>query len=175
MHTEPKLTDEQWDLVAPILSKPRRETRGRKRRSDKALFEAALYFIANSNVSWRSLPIDTYPPYQSCFRQFKEWDSRYVIVPAIEALAKDLEERGGISLRECFMDELFEEETLTEPIIILDMGPMYIGGQPERSWQVVTKEFFTSNRVWCILYGSQSEWIRERTPNNLLHRIKFTL
>lgn len=167
-----KLTDEQWSVVNPILRKVTRETRGRKRNNDKSLFEAALYYLGNSGTSWRELSWNDYPPHQSCFRRFKEWDSRGLIVQAIVTLAKDLEERGEVPLRDCFKDFLFEDGIPSEPMIVIEGGILYLDEPPARPWEVATKEYFESRQIWMILYYCQSEWIRARIPANLLQRIK---
>lgn len=170
-----KLSDEQWSLVAPILSlSPRLETRGRPRRSDREVFEAALRLV-KSWGSWRDISSNL-APYQTVFRRVKEWEDRGVLAPAVEALARDMEERGKISLRSCFMDHAFTDIDGKSPrtyIISIEDGPLYIGDPPEKSWQEMTQGFFQEPRVWRYLRACPSPWIHERLPQDLSKRLKF--
>lgn len=172
MSYELRLTDEQWSVVKPILTKQKRETRGRKRRGDKELFEAALYKFVNRGASWRDLPAKGYPPHQSCYRQFFEWDQRKVLIPAIEALAIDLEERGGVPISSCFMNELFAAHPPGVEIFIMNDDPIWLCDPPPKPWCEATKEYFESPMAWVMFYNSQDEWIRSRIPHDLLDRIK---
>lgn len=172
MSYELRLTDEQWSVVEPILTKTKRETRGRKRRGDKELFEAALYKFANRGASWRDLPSHGYPPHQSCYRQFLEWNERGVLLPAIEAIAVDLEKRGGIPISSLFMDNLFDEHPAGVPILIVDGSPIWIGDPPPKPWREATKEYFESPMAWVLFYNTRSDWVRSRIPSNLRERIQ---
>lgn len=172
MNCKLRLTDEQWAVVEPILTKPKRETRGRKRRGDKELFEAALYKFANRYTPWRDLPAYGYPPHQSCHRQFLEWDERKVLIPAIEALAVDLEERGGVPISSCFMDDLFATHPPGKEIFIVDDSTIWLNDPPQKPWREATKAYFESPMAWLIFYNSHNEWIRSRLPHDLLDRIK---
>jgi hypothetical protein len=41
--------------------------------------------------------------YQTCHRRFQQWVQDGTIERALQALAEDLRERGGIDIREAFM------------------------------------------------------------------------
>ena len=47
------------------------------------------------------------PPYQTSLRRFQRWVRDGMLRSALEALAEDLEERGGLGLSECFIDATF--------------------------------------------------------------------
>jgi hypothetical protein len=48
-----------------------------------------------------------YPPYQTRHRRFQQWVRSGVLDDVLQALARDLEERGKIDLSECFIDGTF--------------------------------------------------------------------
>lgn len=70
------------------------------------VFLEGILWIVKTGVRWRDLPKE-YPPYQTCHRRFQAWLESGVFDRVIEALAKDLQDRGGIDLSECFIDGTF--------------------------------------------------------------------
>jgi transposase len=54
-------------------------------------------WVVKTGASWRDLPKD-YPQYQTCRRRFQQWVEEGVFGKIIEALAKNLQERGGIDV-----------------------------------------------------------------------------
>jgi transposase len=50
---------------------------------------------------------DRYPPYQTCHRRFQRWVREGALERVLEALARDLKERGKLDLSECFIDGTF--------------------------------------------------------------------
>ena len=67
------LTDEQWELIAPLLPEGRRrkDNRGRPWASNRACFEGILW-ILQTGAAWRFLP-DEYPAPATCWRRLKQW------------------------------------------------------------------------------------------------------
>src|SRR6266705_7174857 len=63
------LTDEQWELVEPMLPPPRRrrDNRGRPWASNRACFEGILW-ILQTGAAWRFLP-DEFPSPSTCWRR----------------------------------------------------------------------------------------------------------
>ena len=47
------------------------------------------------------------PPYQTCHRRFQRWVRDGTFERVLEALARDLKERGKLDLSECFIDGTF--------------------------------------------------------------------
>ena len=39
------ISDEKWAIIGPMLVKPRTETRGRKRKDDRLMFNAILWLM----------------------------------------------------------------------------------------------------------------------------------
>ncbi len=99
-----ELSDEQWHLLEPLLPQPE-VVRGRPRRDDREVFNGILW-ILRSGARWYDLP-PRFPPYQTCHRRFQQWVRDGTLRLMLEALAKDLKERGGLELSECFIDGTF--------------------------------------------------------------------
>jgi len=102
-----ELSDEQWAVLSPLFPEPRRrpDGRGRPRRATREVLNGILW-ILRSGARWQDLP-DRFPPYQTCHRRFQEWTRSGMIRQALEALARDLLERGRFDLSECYIDATF--------------------------------------------------------------------
>ncbi len=89
------LTDEQWAVVQPLIGKPprREDGRGRPWRDSREVLNGVLW-ILRTGAPWKDLP-DRYPPYQTCHRRLQAWVRNGTIRRVLEALAKDLKDRGG--------------------------------------------------------------------------------
>ena len=101
-----ELTDEQWELIEPILRPARREdNRGRPWHETRAVLNGVLW-ILGSGAQWAEMP-DKYPPYQTCHRRFQQWVREGRFVEVLRLLAKHLHERGKLNLDEAFVDATF--------------------------------------------------------------------
>ena len=100
-------TEEQWEILEPLIpSPPRREDgRGRPWRDPRDVLNGILW-ILRTGAPWKDLP-ERYPPYQTCHRRFQKWIEEGVLGTVLEALGEDLEERGEIDLSECYIDGTF--------------------------------------------------------------------
>jgi hypothetical protein len=99
-----------------------------------------------------------------------------VITQVLETLARDMEERGGIRLRECFLDKVFAKIEGKDPrryFIQFEDSSFYLDSPPERPWQENTRRFFEEPKVWRFLRACPSTWIQERLPPNLSERLRF--
>ncbi len=101
------LTDEQWEILEPLIPKPprREDGRGRPWKDPRDVLNGILW-ILRTGAPWKDLP-ERYPPYQTCHRRFQKWIGEGVLGSVLEALALDLEERGQIDLSECYIDATF--------------------------------------------------------------------
>ena len=101
------LTDEQWEVLEPLIPAPPRrgDGRGRPWRDPRDVLNGILW-ILRTGAPWKDLP-ERYPPYQTCHRRFQKWIEEGVLSAILEALAEDLEERGEIDLSECYIDGTF--------------------------------------------------------------------
>jgi transposase len=103
-----ELTDEQWAILEPLIPKPTRRSDGRGRppvHGDRAAINGILW-VLRTGAAWADLP-DRFPSGSTCFRRFSRWMHQGVLQAILEALARDLEERGKIDLSECFIDGTF--------------------------------------------------------------------
>jgi transposase len=101
------LKDEQWAVVEPLLPKVKRRAdgKGRPRVDDRAILNGILW-VLRTGAPWHDMP-NRYPPYQTCHRRFQEWVEKGVFEELLRALVKDVKERGGLDLTECFIDGSF--------------------------------------------------------------------
>ncbi len=102
-----ELTDEQWQVLEPLIPEPirREDGKGRPRREPRAVLEG-ICWILRTGAQWADLP-ERYPPYQTCHRRFQEWERNGVLWQILKSLAQDLEQRGELDLSECFIDGTF--------------------------------------------------------------------
>jgi len=102
-----ELTDEQWAIIEPLIPPPprREDGRGRPWKDTREVLNGILW-ILRSGARWQDLP-ERFPPYQTCHRRFQQWSRDGTLRKVLEALARDLEERGEIDLSECFIDSTF--------------------------------------------------------------------
>jgi transposase len=102
-----ELTNEQWNRIEPIVlsAKPSKDPRGRKERDPREVLNGILW-ILRTGAPWKDLP-PRYPPYQTCHRRFQQWVRSGVLRRIAQELAEDLSERGGIDIREAFIDGTF--------------------------------------------------------------------
>jgi transposase len=147
------LTDEQWAVIEPLIPKTRvrPDGRGRPRKSDRDVMNGILW-ILRSGARWHDM-LDRFPPYQTCHRRFQEWTRSGVIRRILEALARDLHERGGFDLSECYIDATF---------MIAKKGASGLekpsGARVRSSWQWQTALVFLSPFTLRLLRRTKSPW-----------------
>ena len=140
------LTDEQWTVVRPLIPKPsaRADRRGRPRIDDRQILNGILW-IMRTGAQWKDMP-ERYPSYQTCHRRFQEWVGLGVFEDMLRALVKDVKERGGLDLTECFIDGTF---------VIAKRGAKGwekpSGAKVQRSWQWQTALVFLSPYPLAVL------------------------
>ena len=101
-----ELTEEQWQVVEPVL-RPRRRADGRGRpwHDTRAVLHGVLWVLV-TGAQWRELP-EKYPPFQTCHRRFQQWVRGGKLEEALRRLARHLHERGQLNLEEAFVDATF--------------------------------------------------------------------
>ena len=102
-----ELTNEQWNRIEPIIvaTTPKKDPRGRKQRDPRKVMNGILW-ILRTGAPWKDLP-PRYPPYQTCHRRFQQWVRQGTFQLIAQELVQDLYERGGIDIREAFIDGTF--------------------------------------------------------------------
>jgi transposase len=101
------LTEVQWKVVEPYFgsAKVREDGKGRPWTDARDVLNGILW-VLRTGAPWNDLP-NRYPSYQTCHRRFQAWEKEGVMVQVLQALARDLEERGEIDMSECFIDGTF--------------------------------------------------------------------
>ena len=101
-----ELTDEQWEVVEPVLRPQRRsDKRGRPWHDTRAVLHGVLW-VLGTGAQWRELP-GRYPPFQTCHRRFQQWVRSGKLEEALRRLARQLHERGQLNIEEAFVDATF--------------------------------------------------------------------
>lgn len=101
------LSDEQWELIEPLLPKPklRRDKRGRPPSPNRACFEGILW-VLQTGAAWRFLP-EEFPSPSTCWRRLQRWQEEDVWLDAWRALLGVLDEAGLLRWDESFLDGSF--------------------------------------------------------------------
>ncbi|MBK6768757.1 MAG: transposase [Ardenticatenales bacterium] len=82
-----KLTDEEWQLIEPLLAQKQHPHKsGRHRRDDREIFSAIIW-VLDTKTSWRRLP-QSFPPYPTCHRRYLEWEHDGKLIRARDKLRR---------------------------------------------------------------------------------------
>ncbi|MDQ5809424.1 MAG: IS5 family transposase [Actinomycetota bacterium] len=101
------LTDEQWEILEPLIPHPPRRADGKGRPWwDPRDVLNGILWVLRTVAPWRDLP-ERYPPYQTSQRRFQRWNEVGVLDEVLRALTEDLKDRDGLDLSECFVDGTF--------------------------------------------------------------------
>jgi transposase len=102
-----ELTEKQWSRLEQIIlqSVPKKDSRGRKPRDPREVLNGILWAL-RTGAPRKDLP-DRCPPRQTCHRRFQQWVNAGIFRRIVEGLAADLQERGGLDIREAFIDGSF--------------------------------------------------------------------
>ena len=102
-----RLNDKRWEKIEHLVPDGivRSDGKGRPWKDKRDVLEGILW-VVKTGARWKDLPKE-YPPYQTCHRRFQQWVEEGVFDKIIEQLARDLQQRGGIDMSECFIDGTF--------------------------------------------------------------------
>ena len=101
------LTEEQWKVIKEFIPQDAMREDGRGRPwSDRRKAVNGILWILRTGAPWQDLP-ERYGAYQTVHRRFQSWRKQGVIDAVLRGLARDLHERGGLDLSECFLDGSF--------------------------------------------------------------------
>ncbi len=89
-----ELTDEQWELVRPVLPPPREGGRGRKPVDPRRMLNGIMW-ILRTGAPWRDLP-ERLGPWQTVYHYFNEWRKQGLYDRMLEALQMRLDANGQI-------------------------------------------------------------------------------
>jgi len=88
-----EVSDEQWELVGPLIAVKPAET-GRPRRDGREMLNGVLW-ILRTGAPWRDLP-ERYGPWQSVYEYFTTWRADGTYDRVLEALQIRLDREGKI-------------------------------------------------------------------------------
>ena len=71
-----------------------------------------ILWILRTGAPWQDLP-ERYGAYQTVHRRFQRWRKQGVVEAVLRGFARDLHERGGLDLSECFLDGTKRQDTLS--------------------------------------------------------------
>ena len=88
-----ELTDEQWELVSPLM--PPRQAKTGRRPKDPRLMLNGIFWILGTGAAWRDLP-ERFGSCKTVHRYFTQWRRRGVFAKMVEALQIKLDAQGQI-------------------------------------------------------------------------------
>ena len=86
------LTDEQWQLIEPLLPPP--ATAGRREKHPRREIVNAILYMVRTGCAWRLLPRE-FPPWQTVFWYFKRWRADGSLDRLHDALRDQLRDADG--------------------------------------------------------------------------------
>jgi transposase len=98
------LTEEQWRLIQPLIEPhlPHPGARGRPPIDERRVLEGIFWKLSN-NAPWYGMP-PAYPPYQTCYRRYRQWQRLGVLDAIFQTLYQDLLVRGGVDLEQALQN-----------------------------------------------------------------------
>jgi transposase len=141
-----ELTNAQWTPIELLVTSPtpKKDGRGRPARDPREVLDGILW-ILRTGAPWKDMP-QRYPPYQTCHRRFQQWIRQGIFKGIVHELAEDLYKRGGIDIREAFIDGTFAP---AKKGVLLSARQS--AAKAPRSWQLQTLLVFLSPLTWRVL------------------------
>jgi transposase len=102
-HYQTNVTDEQWDLIFPLL--PPQPARGRKRRNDRQTINAILYLM-RVGCRWCDLPPDLGDD-STAHRWLVRWQEDGTWEKSWLTLLSTLDAQGKLDWAQAFLDGSF--------------------------------------------------------------------
>jgi len=130
------LTDIQWSRLSSTFEVPQQGP-GRRRQDPRPIMNGILW-VLRTGAPWKDIP-GRYPPYQTCHRRYQEWVRQGLFKNVLKILAEDLQERGEIDVKECFIDGSFAPSKKGVQVLA-----KLSGARGARSWQLQTLLVFQS-------------------------------
>ena len=163
------LTTVQWEKIVDLFQRPKYlDNRGPKRKDPRPIFEGVLW-ILRTGAQWNELP-RKYGAYQTVHRRYQEWIEHGVLETALRRIAEDMEERGRLSLTECFIDGTFASAK---------KGVLGLALRNEervaKSWLSQTSALFQSPSLWVLLLQAKTPWWRRRLTPAIRKQLQHSL
>ena len=97
------LTNEQWELMVPLLPKTRPSGgRGRPPLDQRRILDGILWKL-RSGLSWRELP-PQYGSHEACFLYYNRWKHSGLLNKITSTLINDVETRGRFDIKTAVKD-----------------------------------------------------------------------
>jgi transposase len=87
------LTDEQWQLIEPLI--PKSTARTGRPPKDRRLMLDGIFWVLATGAPWRDLP-ERFGPWQTVYDHFSKWRKAGVFAAVVEALQVKLDKDGLI-------------------------------------------------------------------------------
>src|SRR5690242_4598022 len=103
---KPLVPDDLWELIRPLIPKPRRRRtrRGRPRVGDRAALTGIL-FVLKTGIPWEYLPPEMgCGSGMSCWRRLRDWHRAGVWRRLHRLLLAELRKNGGIDFSRGLVD-----------------------------------------------------------------------
>ena len=88
------ISDEKWKQIEPILAPRKKETRGRKPKDSRLMFNGILW-ILKTGAPWRDLP-ERFGPWQTVYKRFAKWTSLAAWDELLNNVAKNQDKEAGM-------------------------------------------------------------------------------
>ena len=88
------ISDEKWVHIEPILSSQKKETRGRKPKDNRLMFNGILW-ILKTGAPWRDLPKE-FGPWQTVYKRFAKWTTITAWKDLFDGLVKDVDKESSM-------------------------------------------------------------------------------
>lgn len=103
---KPFLSDEQWELIKPLLPEAgEKPNGGRPRRNDREVLEG-IFWILRTGAPWADLPRE-YPSASTCWRRLARWQEEDLWVRIWTTFLQALDDDGKLDWYENFGDGTF--------------------------------------------------------------------
>ena len=86
------LSDEEWEIIAPMLPKPSRLGRPAKTNFQEVL--NGIFYITKNGCTWQNLPHDL-PPYSTVYFYFQRWTKTGVIAQINRQISEQVRLANG--------------------------------------------------------------------------------
>jgi transposase len=125
------LTDEQWQVVAPLLPVLPPPGRGRPPRQGRAVLNGILWKL-RTGEPWYNLP-PSYPSHQTCYRYYLAWQRSDLLDKVLRKLSEHLSQHGGFDLDKALHKDRTIKVVPTVSVYRIVVTPRY----PD-TWQAST-------------------------------------
>jgi transposase len=106
LQTKRRLTDEQWERIAPSVPEhPPSPKGGPPRADDRECLEGILWLV-RTGARWQDIRVDL-PSGSTCWRRLMEWAGDGVLEEIHAVLFEELDDLGALDFEELFADATF--------------------------------------------------------------------